>query len=52
MKQVICQGIENLPKALEGATKVFLVCDSMILELMERMGQTSDEMFDRHADLE
>ena len=31
---------------------LFLVCDSMILELMERMGQTSDEMFDRHADLE
>ena len=28
MKQIIYQGIENLSKALESATKVFLVCDS------------------------
>lgn len=43
MKQVIYQGIENLPKALEGATKVFLVCDSSfpflnIKEDIENMG--------------
>ena len=28
MKQTIYNGIENLPKALEGATKVLLVCDN------------------------
>ena len=28
MKQTILFGINNLPKVLEGATKVFLVCDS------------------------
>ena len=43
MKQVIYQGIENLSKALEGATKVFLVCDSSfpflnIKEGIENMG--------------
>ena len=31
---------------------VFLVCDGIILELMERTNQTSEEMFTRHADLE
>lgn len=30
----------------------FLVCDGIILELMDRMGETSKEMFERHADLE
>lgn len=30
----------------------FLVCDGIILELMDRMGQTSEEMFERHTDLE
>lgn len=30
----------------------FLVFDAMILELMERTGQTSDDMYKRHADLE
>ena len=30
----------------------FLACDGIILELMDRMGQTSEEMFGRHADLE
>ena len=28
MKQTILRGVENLPRALEGATKVLLVCDS------------------------
>ena len=41
--QVIYNGIENLSKALEGATKVFLVCDSSfpflsIKEDIENMG--------------
>jgi len=31
---------------------LFLVCDSIVLELMDRTGQTSDTMFARHADLE
>lgn len=30
----------------------FLMYDGMIMELMERMGETSDSMFGRHADLE
>lgn len=30
----------------------FLVYDSVIMELMERMGETSESMFERHADLE
>ena len=43
MKQTILQGIENLQNVLEGATKVFLVCDSSfpflnIKENIENMG--------------
>lgn len=43
MKQTILQGIENLQNVLEGATKVFLVCDSSfpflnIKETIENMG--------------
>lgn len=43
MKQTILQGIENLQNVLEGATKVFLVCDSSfpflnIKEDIENMG--------------
>lgn len=30
----------------------FLVCDGIVLELMGRMGQSSEKMFERHADLE
>lgn len=30
----------------------FLIYDGMVLELMKRMGETSDTMFCRHADLE
>ncbi len=31
---------------------MFLTYDGIIMELMDRMGQTSDEMFLRHADFE
>ena len=31
---------------------VYLTCDGIVLELMERTGQTSEEMFERHADFE
>lgn len=31
---------------------VFLTCDGIVLELMERTNQTSEEMFTRHADFE
>ncbi len=30
----------------------FLVYDALVMELMEKMGETSDSMFARHADLE
>jgi 6-phospho-3-hexuloisomerase len=31
---------------------IALTCDAVVLELMQRTGQTSEDMFERHANLE
>ena len=49
-------GMENItsiqPMGSAFEQLCFLTYDGMVLELMERMGETSDTMFARHADLE
>lgn len=42
--------IQPMGSAFEQLSLLFH--DALVMELMQRTGQTSDEMFDRHADLE